>query len=51
MLRSQIFKLAYKMYETQGALDIKDPLMDYVVDIHDLGVVITHSISRLSKDS
>lgn len=34
-----------------GTLDLKDPNMDGVLDIYDLGVVITNLISRLSEKS
>lgn len=33
----------------QGALDLKDPNMDGVLDIYDLGVVITHLITKMSE--
>lgn len=48
---SKFLKLSYKLHETQGTLDLKDPNMDGVLDIYDLGVVITHLISRLSGES
>ncbi len=48
---SKFLKLSYKLHETQGTLDLKDPNMDGVLDIHDLGVVITHIISRMSGES
>lgn len=38
-------KLAYDVRETQVALDLRDPNMDSVLDIHDLGVVITHLVT------
>jgi hypothetical protein len=33
----------------QGTLDLKDPNMDGVLDIYDLGVVITHLIAKMPK--
>ena len=33
----------------QGTLDLKDPNMDGVLDIYDLGVVITHLITKMSE--
>lgn len=45
---SKFLKLAYKIHETQGTLDLEDPNMDGVLDIYDLGVVITHLIIKLS---
>lgn len=41
---SKFLKLAYRLHETQGTLDLPDPNMDGVLDVHDLGVVITHLI-------
>jgi len=38
----------HKLHETQGTLGSEDPNMDDVLDIYDLGVVITHLISKLS---
>jgi hypothetical protein len=32
----------------QGTLDLKDPNMDGVLDIYDLGVVIAHLIVKMS---
>jgi len=37
-----------KMHETQGMLDLKDPNMDSVLEIYDLGVEITQLIARIS---
>jgi len=48
---SKFLKLAYKVHETQGTLDLEDPNLDGVLDIYDLGVVITHLIAKLSKRS
>jgi hypothetical protein len=45
---SKFLKLCYHLHETQGTLDLKDPNMVGVLDIHDLGVVITSLIARLS---
>jgi hypothetical protein len=46
---SKFLKLSYRLHETQGTLDLEDPNMDGVLDIYDLGVVITHLICRLGK--
>jgi hypothetical protein len=46
---SKFLKLAYRLHETQGTLDLRDPNMDGVLDIYDLGVVITHLITRISE--
>jgi hypothetical protein len=51
LVLSKFLKLTYGLHETQGRLDLKDPNMDGVLDIYDLGVVITHLISRLSAQS
>ena len=51
LVLSKFLKLAYELHETQGTLDLNDPNMDGVLDIYDLGVVITHLISRLSAQS
>jgi hypothetical protein len=48
LVLSKFLKLAYALHETQGTLDLKDPNMDGVLDIYDLGVVITNLISRMS---
>ena len=48
-VRSKFLKLAYRIHETQGTLDLKDPNMDGVLDIYDLGVVITHLITKISN--
>jgi hypothetical protein len=48
LVLSKFLKLAYELHETQGTLDLKDPNMDGVLDIHDLGVVITNLIARIS---
>jgi hypothetical protein len=48
---SKFLKLAYRMHETQGTLDLKDPNMDGVLDIYDLGVVITNLIAKVSEKS
>lgn len=47
---SKFLKLAHRIHETQGTLDLKDPNMDGLLDIYDLGVVITHLISKISKN-
>lgn len=49
LVLSKFLKLAYRLHDTQGTLDLKDPNMDGVLDIHDLGVVITHLITRISE--
>jgi len=46
---SKFLKLAYRMHEMQGTLDLADPNMDGVLDIYDLGVVITSLISKMSE--
>jgi hypothetical protein len=48
LVLSKFLKLVYSLHETQGTLDLKDPNMDGVLDIYDLGVVITHLISKIS---
>ncbi len=48
LVLSKFLKLSYRLHETQGTLDLQDPNMDGVLDIYDLGVVITHLISRIS---
>jgi hypothetical protein len=45
---SKFLKLVYRLHETQGTLDLKDPNMDGVLDIYDLGVVITNLIAKIS---
>jgi len=47
-LCSKFLKLSYRLHETQGTFDLKDPNMDGVLDIYDLGVAITHLITRIS---
>jgi hypothetical protein len=49
LVLSKFLKLAYRLHETQGTLDLKDPNMDGVLDIYDLGVVVTHLIARISQ--
>jgi len=48
LVLSKFLKLAYALHETQGTLELKDPNMDGVLDIYDLGVVITSLISKIS---
>jgi hypothetical protein len=48
---SKFLKLAYRVHETQGTLDLSDPNMDGALDIYDLGVVITHLISKISTEA
>ena len=45
---SKFLKLSYRVHEMQGTLDLRDPNMDGALDIYDLGVVITHLISKMS---
>jgi hypothetical protein len=49
LVQSKFLKLAYRVHETQGTLDLQDPNMDGVLDIYDLGVVITNLIGRMSE--
>lgn len=49
LVLSKFLKLAYRLHEKQGTLDLKDPNMDGVLNIYDLGVVITHLIARISE--
>jgi hypothetical protein len=49
LVLSKFLKLAYRLHETQGTLDLKDPNMDGVLNIYDLGVVITHLITKVSE--
>jgi hypothetical protein len=49
LVLSKFLKLAYRVHETQGTLDLKDPNMDGVLDIYDLGVVITNLITKMSE--
>lgn len=48
---SKFLKLSYRIHEVQGTLNLKDPNMDGVLDIQDLGVVVTHLISKLAKEA
>jgi hypothetical protein len=48
---SKFLKLAYRVHEMQGTLDLQDPNMDGVLDIYDLGVVITNLIARMSEQA
>ncbi len=50
LVLSKFLKLAYRLHETQGTLQMQDPNMDGVLDIYDLGVVITHLITKLSGE-
>ena len=43
---SKFLKLVYRLHETQGTLNLEDPNMDGVLDIYDLGVVITNLIMK-----
>jgi len=49
LVLSKFLKLAYRIHETQGTLDLKDPNMDGVLDIYDLGVVMTSLITKISS--
>ncbi len=51
LVLSKFLKLAYRLHEMQGTLDLKDPNMDGVLDIYDLGVVITHLITKISENA
>lgn len=51
LVLSKFLKFSYNLHETQGTLDLKDPNMDGVLDIFDLGVVITHLITKISEKS
>ena len=46
---SKFLKISYKLHETQETLELTDPNMDGVLDIYDLGTVITDLIMRKSK--
>jgi len=47
----EISKAVIQTARHPSALDLEDLTMDGVLDIYDLGVVITHLISRLSRDT
>lgn len=49
LVLSKFLKLAYRLHETRGTLYLHDPNMDGVLDIYDLGVVITSLISKISQ--
>jgi len=49
LVLSKFLKLSYTLHETQGTLDLRDPNMDGALDIYDLGVVITHLITKISE--
>lgn len=46
---SKFLKLAYRLHETQGTLDLEDPNMDGSLNIYDLGVVVTHLITKVAQ--
>ncbi len=48
LVMSKFLKLSYRLHEAQGTLDLPDPNMDGVLDIYDLGVVITDLILKKS---
>jgi hypothetical protein len=49
LVLSKFLKIVYRLHETQGTLDLKDPNMDGVLNIYDLGVVITNLIMKISN--
>lgn len=49
LVLSKFLKLSYDLHETQGTLDLGDMNFDGTLDIYDLGVVVTHLISKMSK--
>ena len=49
LVLSKFLKLAYRLHETQGTLDVPDPNMDGVLDIYDLGVVVTTLLMKRSS--
>ncbi|MFW9856206.1 MAG: HNH endonuclease [Candidatus Thorarchaeota archaeon] len=51
LVLSKFLKLAFCLHETQGTLDSTDLDMNGVLNIYDLGVVITHLIAKLSGQS
>jgi hypothetical protein len=46
LVLSKFLKMAYRLHELQDTLDLEDPNMDGVMDIYDLGVVITFLIKK-----
>jgi len=48
LVLSKFLKLTYKLHETQGTLDLGDLDLDGKLDINDLGVVVTHLITKIS---
>jgi len=50
LVLSKFLKMAYRLHEMQGTLKMKDPNMDGVLDIYDLGVVITQLITKMSSE-
>jgi hypothetical protein len=51
LVLSKFLKLSYDLHETQGTLDLGDMNFDGALDIYDLGVVVTHLISKMSKQA
>lgn len=51
LVLSKFLKLAYRLHEVQGTLDLVDPNMDGTLNIYDLGVVITHLIAQKGQAS
>jgi hypothetical protein len=49
LVMSKFLKLAYELHETQGTLDMKDPNLDGVLNIYDLGVVITNLLMKMAS--
>ncbi|WP_455463271.1 hypothetical protein [Candidatus Hodarchaeum mangrovi] len=51
LILSKFHKLTFRLHETQGTLDSTDLGMDGILNLYDLGVVITHRIAKLSGHS
>jgi hypothetical protein len=51
LVLSKFLKLSYRVHETQGTLDLRDPNIDGVLDIYDLGVVITDLLIKHSEQA
>jgi hypothetical protein len=49
LVMSKFLKLVYELHETQGTLDMKDPNLDGVLNIYDLGVVITNLLMKMAS--
>ena len=48
MQEQTLLTLSYRVHEMQGTLDLKDSNIDGVLDIYDLGVVITSLIAKMA---